>query len=159
MDNKTKNNEKDISCIRQLRRGFLFVFLLMIVAIVVMYGSTEDIGLSRYISLTTYLNLTIASDLKKLSNNLTYRTTNKVKYRETSTLNFIKNVGSEDTNAIVDSSGTHTMFLEYPGMPDPCARPRRNTGVEDILCMVCIYTLVYARVNGLKVLSIIGQKI
>ncbi|XP_052791542.1 carbohydrate sulfotransferase 15-like [Mya arenaria] len=24
---------------------------------------------------------------------------------------------------------------EFPGMPDPCAAPRRNTGVEDILCM------------------------
>ena len=147
MDNKTKNNEKDIFCIRQLRRGFLLVFLLMIVAIVVMYGSTEDIGLSRYISMTTYLNLTIASDLKKLSNNLTYRTTDKVKYRETSTLNLIKHGGSEETNATVDLGGTHktTLSLEYPGMPDPCARPRRNTGVEDILCMVCIYTLDYAK--------------
>jgi hypothetical protein len=25
---------------------------------------------------------------------------------------------------------------EFPGMPDPCAKPRRKTGVEDILCMV-----------------------
>lgn len=25
---------------------------------------------------------------------------------------------------------------EFPGMPDPCATPRRNTGVEDVLCMV-----------------------
>ncbi|KAL4230690.1 hypothetical protein ACF0H5_011066 [Mactra antiquata] len=25
--------------------------------------------------------------------------------------------------------------LEFPGMPDPCAKPRRNTGVQDILCM------------------------
>jgi len=25
---------------------------------------------------------------------------------------------------------------EFPGMPDPCQTPRRNTGVEDVLCMV-----------------------
>lgn len=26
--------------------------------------------------------------------------------------------------------------VEFPGMPDPCQLPRRNTGVEDVLCMV-----------------------
>ena len=122
------------------------MFLLMLVAMTVMYmsGTTEDTVMSRYISMTTYQNLTIASGLKKLSSNLTYRTTYKLKYRETSPLN----AGSRETDAIVGSGGTHTKSLEYPGMPDPCASPRRNTGVEDILCMVCFYTLVYARVNG-----------
>lgn len=27
---------------------------------------------------------------------------------------------------------------EFPGMPDPCVTPRRNTGVEDVLCMVSV---------------------
>ena len=138
------------------------MFLLMLVAMTVMYmsGTTEDTVMSRYIRMTTYQNLTIASGLKKLSSNLTYRTTNKLKYRETSPLNFIKYVESEETNATVDLGGTRntTLSLEYPGMPDPCASPRRNTGVEDILCMVCFYTLVYARVNGPGVLSVICQK-
>lgn len=30
---------------------------------------------------------------------------------------------------------------EFPGMPDPCATARRNTGVEDILCMVGTYKI------------------
>lgn len=28
---------------------------------------------------------------------------------------------------------------EFPGMPDACQTPRRNTGVEDVLCMVGNY--------------------
>ena len=66
-------------------------------------------------------------------------TVDKILNREVSPFDVIKYEVSRETKAIVDSSGTHTMVLEFPGMPDPCASPRRNTGVEDILCMVCFY--------------------
>ena len=138
MDHRTDNNEKAIVCIRQVRRGFLFVFLLMIVAMAVMYGFTEDTVLLRTMNVTTFRNWTIAGGLKGLSSNLTYQTTNKLQDREASPLDVIKYERSQEMNAFVGSGGTRTMSLEYPGMPDPCASPRRNTGVEDLLCMVCV---------------------
>ncbi|XP_045204389.2 carbohydrate sulfotransferase 15-like [Mercenaria mercenaria] len=56
----------------------------------------------------------------------------------------IANVNSESVTKEITTSvakkgplegSPGTGSKEFPGMPDPCAKPRRNTGVEDILCM------------------------
>jgi hypothetical protein len=45
-----------------------------------------------------------------------------------------------DTSLFVRSKIGHESVVqeseEFPGMPDPCVKPRRKTEVEDILCMV-----------------------
>ena len=37
---------------------------------------------------------------------------------------------------------------EFPGMPEPCQTPRRNTGVEDVLCMVGVWGGVGVGMEG-----------
>ena len=115
----------------------MFLLLIVVTAVIYMYGTTEDTVSDNV--LTTFFNFSTVGGLRRLSSNLTYQTVDKILNGEASPLDVIKYEGSRETKAIVDSSGTHTMVLEFPGMPDPCASPRRNTGVEDILCMVCFY--------------------
>ena len=142
MDHRTNYNVKALVCIRQVRRGFLFVILLMLAAMAVMYGSTENIFSSRTMSIITFQNVSIAGGLKTPSINPTEQTVNKLQNMEASPLlDVIKTERSQETNATVGSDGTHTTSLEFPGMPDPCVEPRRKTVVEDLLCMVCFYML------------------
>ena len=141
MDHRTNYNEKALVCIRQVRRGFLFVILLMLAAIAVMYGSTENIFSSRTMNVKTFQNVPIAGGLKTPSSNPTEHTVNKLQYRGASPLDVIKTEPPQETNATQGSDGTHTTSLEFPGMPDPCLEPRRKTVVEDLLCMVCLWYL------------------
>ena len=141
MAHRTNYNEKALVCIRQVRRGFLFVILLMLAAMAVMYGSTENMILSRTLSIITFQNVSIAGGLKTTSSNPTEQTPINSQYRGASPLDVIKTEPPQETNAAVGSDGTHTTSLEFPGMPDPCIEPRRKTVVEDLLCMVCLWYL------------------
>ena len=120
------------------------MFLLMLAAMAVMYGSTENIFSSR----TMNIKMSIAGGLKTPSSNPTEQTANKLQNMEVSTLDVIKTEPPQETIAAVGSGGTHTTSLEFPGMPNPCVEPRRKTVVEDLLCMVCIYIITVRRVNG-----------
>ena len=137
MDHRTNYNVKALVCIRQVRRRFLFVFLLMLAAMAVMFGSTENIFSSRTMNVKTFQNVSIAGGLKTPSSNPTKQTVNKLQNMETSPVDVTKTEPPLETNAAVGSNGTHTASLEFPGMPDPCVEPRRKTVVEDLLCMVC----------------------
>ena len=143
MDNNINYNEKSQACIKQFRRAFLLTSAFVLFAMAFMYGSTEDTYLSRTMSLTRLGNWTIFNitqeSLEKLSKSLTYQSVNKLRYLESSadpqTLNTAQASLSGSNRTTLSRAG-QTSSLEYPGMLDPCSKPRRFTGVEDILCMV-----------------------
>ena len=118
----------------------MFVILLMLAAMAVMYGSTENIFSSITMKIKAFQNVSIACGLKTPSSNPTEQTVNKLQNMEASPLDVIKTESPQETNATAGSDGTDTTSLEFPGMPDPCVEPRRKTVVEDLLCMVCFFT-------------------
>lgn len=137
MEQHGDHNAKAVICITQVRRIFLFTFIFMLLTMAIMYGTTEEFSVTSTFSFITIRNMTLVNitkdSLRKLSKSLKYESVNKLKYLEKTDnlkVDDEANWNKSTTNWITQSPTA----LEFPDMPDPCSKPRRSTGVEDLLC-------------------------
>ena len=155
MEQHHDHNTRAVACITQVRRIFIFTFLFMLLTMAFMYGTTEEFSVTSTFSFITIRNMTLVNitkdSFRKLSKSLKYESVNKLKYLE--------KAGSSKSVEEVSWNASSTVWttqsptaLEYPNMPDPCLKPRRITGVEDLLCKVrkkelSFQTLLHVRVR------------
>ena len=104
---------------------------------VTMYGTTEKFSFTRTMSFISLRNITVINITKesvaRLAKRLASESVNELAHLQTSVS---KGMLRGRGNTTADLSGLTVASQEFPGMPDPCSKPRRLNGVEDLLCMV-----------------------
>lgn len=123
MEQKLEYQRNASTCITRVRRTCVLTFSLVFLMLSVMYGYTEHFSNNASIAINTLRN---ASFLKL---NLTNVFTTPLLFQNELADKINVTVMRPEESPVNGSK-------EFPWMPDPCAKPRRNTGVEDILCMV-----------------------
>ncbi|XP_060564069.1 carbohydrate sulfotransferase 15-like [Ruditapes philippinarum] len=146
--------QQDNNCMSKVKQTFLLTCILMFVTLFAMYGSTEHF--SNYSTVFKRHVSKFRRNVSKIFRDSIFKNklvldTNKTQEFNSSAngLYDVYNVrNSSNVTKMAIHTGTEKGLLvsnlnvkqgtetkEFPGMPDPCAKPRRKTGVEDILCM------------------------